>query len=81
MAGRCRLAEDAGIGALSDETAERSRSLLPVLHPPFRPLGASTNGRLEKTPLSSDATAMESAVLVVVSLTGRPMCWRRDGVG
>ena len=43
-----------------------------ALHPPFRPLGASTNGRLENTPLSSDATAIESAVLVVVSFTGRP---------
>jgi hypothetical protein len=30
------------------------------------------NGRLENVPLSRDATAIESAVLVVVSLTGRP---------
>ena len=40
---------------------------------PFSPLGASTNGRLENVPLSRDATAMASAVLVVVSLTGRPV--------
>ena len=50
-----------------------------ALHPPFRPLGASTNGRLENTPLSSDATAIESAVLVVVSFTGKPAHKERGG--
>ena len=39
---------------------------------PFRPLGASTKGRFEKIPLRSDATAMDRAVLVVVSLMGKP---------